>query len=266
MTSALSENIYVHPDDKILIYMDRRRRWITKVEKDRVFTSDRGSIHLDDVIGLEYGSRVKTSTKFNAYILKPLLIDFLEKGFTRVTQVIYPKDQGFIVMLLGLSPGLRIVEVGVGTGNTTAVLANIVRPTGHVYGYEIREEFLNIARKNLEILGLASYVTLKLKDAKEGIDEKEIDGAVVDVADPWNLLEHLHTTLKPSAPVVFFIPSINQIEKLYNSLVEHGGYIDIRCYEVLLREIMLTKESIRPSSLMIGHTGYIMFARKVTRL
>ncbi|MEM4584143.1 MAG: class I SAM-dependent methyltransferase, partial [Ignisphaera sp.] len=157
MTSALSENIYVHPDDKILIYMDRRRRWITKVEKDRVFTSDRGSIHLDDVIGLEYGSRVKTSTKFNAYILKPLLIDFLEKGFTRVTQVIYPKDQGFIVMLLGLSPGLRIVEVGVGTGNTTAVLANIVRPTGHVYGYEIREEFLNIARKNLEILGLASY-------------------------------------------------------------------------------------------------------------
>ncbi|MEM1542011.1 MAG: tRNA (adenine-N1)-methyltransferase [Ignisphaera sp.] len=266
MTSGLSDNLYVNPDDRVLIYIDRRRRWITKIEKDKVFTSDRGFIYLGDIIGLGYGSRIKTSTKFDVYLLKPLLIDFLEKGLTRVTQVIYPKDQGFIVMLLGLSPGSRVVEVGVGTGNTTAVLANIVRPTGHIYGYEIRKEFLNIARKNLEILGLASYVTLKLKDAKEGIDERDVDGAVIDVADPWDLLEPLHITLKPSAPVVFFIPSFNQIEKLYNSLVEHGGYIDIRCYEVLLREIMLTREAIRPSSLMIGHTGYIMFARKVTKV
>lgn len=264
MTSGLSGNA-VEFGDKVLIYADHRRRWIIRVEEGRVFTSDRGSIKLDSVVGLSYGSRVKTSTNFEVYLLKPLLIDLLERGLKRVTQILYPKDQGFISLLLGLAPGLRVLEVGVGTGSTTAVLANFIRPTGRVYGYEIREDFLAVAKKNLAELGLLDYVTLKNRDAREGIDERDIDAAVIDIADPWSVIDRVYEALRPSAPLVFFIPSMNQIEKLYNALVEHGGFIDIRCYELMLREIKLSRESIRPESLMIGHTGYIVFARKVLK-
>lgn len=265
MTPGLSDDSIIQLDNNVLIYLDRKRRQIVKIEKDKIFSSDRGLIKLVDLVGLKYGAKIKTSTKFDAYIMKPLLIDFLEKGLTRVTQIIYPKDQGLIVMLLGLSSGAKVVEVGVGTGSTTIVLANIVKPTGHVYGYEARKEFLDIARKNLMVLGLAEYVTLKFKNAKEGIDEKDVDGAVVDMPDPWTILDFLYSALKFSAPVVFFIPSMNQIEKLYNALIEHKGFIDIRCYELFLREILLTKQSIRPSTFMTGHTGYIMFARKIVK-
>lgn len=266
MTSGLStHNTTINWGDRVLIYIDTRRRWLVKVERDKVFSSDRGSIPLNSIVGLSYGSRVKTSTNFDAYILKPLPMDYIEKGIRRVTQVIYPKDQGLIAMLLGLSPGLKVLEIGVGTGSTTIVIANIVRPTGHVYGYEVRKDFLDVAKKNLLELGLLDYVTLRLKDAREGIEERDIDAAVVDIGDPWSILDHLYTALKSSAPLVFFIPSMNQIEKLYNALVEHRGFTDIRCYELILREIKLSKESIRPANLMIGHTGYIVFARKVIR-
>lgn len=267
MTSGLSSHFSDRVDygDEILIYFDPKRRWITKIEKNKMFTSDRGKIQLDNVVGLSYGSKIKTSANFDAYIMRPLLIDHIERGIRRVTQVIYPKDQGLIMLLLGLSPGLNVLEVGVGTGSTTIVLANIVKPSGHVYGYEIREDFLNVAKKNLAELGLLEYVTLKLKDARDGIDERNIDAAIVDIGDPWSIIEAVHASLKPSAPVVFFLPSMNQIEKLYNALVEFRGFIDLRCYEVLLREIKLGRESIRPSNLMIGHTGYIVFARKISK-
>ena len=266
MTSGLSKDAdTVRIGDKILIYFDPKRRWIVKVEKDRVFSSDRGAIALNNAVGLKYGSKIVSSTGFTAYIMRPLLIDFLEKGMKRVTQIIYPKDQGFITLLLGIASGSKVLEIGVGTGSTTAVLANIVRPTGHVYGYEIRREFLDVAKKNLESLGLIEYVTLKLKDAREGIDEQDIDAAVVDIGDPWSVLESLWQALRPSAPAAFFIPSMNQIEKLYNALLTHRGFADIRCFELLLREIKMSRESIRPSSLMIGHTGYIVFARKVSK-
>ncbi|MEM4512959.1 MAG: tRNA (adenine-N1)-methyltransferase [Ignisphaera sp.] len=266
MTSGLIyDDDNINFGDKVLIYFDHKRRWITRIEKSKTFSCDRGKISLENIVGLSYGAKVKTSTNFDAYILKPLLIDHIEKGLKRVTQVIYPKDQGFIVLLLSLSPGLRVLEIGVGTGSTTVVLANFVRPTGHVYGYEVREEFLNVAKKNIEELGLQEYVTFKHRNACEGIDERDIDAALIDVGDPWNILDNLHISLKPSAPVVFFIPSMNQIEKLYKALIDHGGFIDIRCYEVLVREIKLSRESIRPANLMVGHTGYIMFARKIVK-
>jgi tRNA (adenine57-N1/adenine58-N1)-methyltransferase len=270
MTSGLSsgnvEDSVVNFGDKVLLYFDKKRRWIIRVEKGKVFSCDKGKIELDRLVGLIYGSKVKTSANFDVYIMRPLLIDYLERGLKRATQIIYPKDQGFIIMLLGVAPGSRVLEIGVGTGSTTITLASIVKPTGHVYGYEIREDFIDIAKKNLLELGLLDYVTIKLKDARQGVDERDIDAAVVDIGDPWNVLGALYEALKPSAPVVFFVPSMNQVEKLFNVLTEHGGFIDIRCYELLLREIRLGKESIRPANFMVGHTGYIMFARKISRI
>lgn len=262
MTSGLSSET-VKPEDFVLIYFDRKRMFLARAKKGRQVASDRGVIRAEDLIGKPFGTDVTTSINYKAWILKPLMIDYMERGLRRVTQVIYPKDLGLIVLLLGVGPGARVLEVGVGTGNATAVLASLVRPSGHVYGYEIREEFLRIARANLEMLGLSEFVTLHLRDAREGIIERNLDCALVDIPDPWNLLQPLHEALAPSAPAAFFLPTVNQVLKLYEALHKHGGYVDIRCYEALLREWEPSLEALRPRTLMVGHTGYLLFARKV---
>ena len=255
----------VREGSEVLIYIDRRRRWIVKIEKGKVFGSDRGVVRHDDLIGKEVGSSVKLSAGFRAYLLKPLLIDYLEKGFERRTQVLYPKDMGLILLLLGVGPGSRVLEAGIGSGFMTAVLANVVRPGGKVYAYEVRPEFAEVAVRNLRRVGLDPYVEVKIRDVREGVDERDLDAALLDMPDPWGAIEVVHLALKPGAPVVFFLPTASQVDKLLAKLIEFRGFVDVRIYETMLREYRAVPGALRPETTMIGHTGYIVFARKVIR-
>ncbi|MDK6029068.1 tRNA (adenine-N1)-methyltransferase [Ignisphaera sp. 4213-co] len=265
MTPVLSQDNIFNYGDYVLIYLDRKRRILAKLEQNKRISSDKGVIIADNIVGKEKGSQIVTSLNIKAWALKPLLVDYIEKGIKRVTQVIYPKDLGFIIFMLGIESGARVLEAGVGSGNTTIVLAHFVKPTGHVYGYDNREDFLKIARNNIAKLGLENFVTLKYGDVRKGVDEKNLDAAVVDIPDPWEALNTIYNSLKPSAPVAFFIPSVQQLLKLYEALEDFKGFTDIRAFELILREYELSKTSIRPSTHIVGHTGFIMFARKIIK-
>jgi len=246
----------------VLLVIDERRRFILQARRGAVQGSDKGLLSHDDILGKEYGSKVKLSSGVEAVILRPRLIDYMERGFRRRTQVIYPKDHGFIIMLLDLKPGMRVLEIGVGSGFTTAVLAQIVGDKGRVYSYEVRKDNIEIARKNLEKIGLANRVVLKHRDARLGIDEENIDAAVVDMPDPWAVLRHLHRSLRPSAGVVFFLPAVNQVQRLLLALGLHGGWVETSVYEVFLRGYEPRGDALRPYTTMIAHTGYLVYARK----
>jgi len=247
-----------------LLHIDERRRFVFKVRRGGVQGSDRGVLRHDSIIGLPYGSKVKLSSGATAVILKPRLVDFMERGFERRSQVIYPKDHGLIIMLLDLKPGMRVLEVGVGSGFTTALLASIVGPEGHVYAYEIRRDMAETARKNLEKLGLIDRVTIHVRDARQGFLEENYDAAIVDMPDPWSILGHLHKTLKPSAGAAFFMPAVNQVERLLASLeLQQDKWLRPQVYEVLLREYETRSDALRPKTTMIAHTGYILYTRKI---
>jgi len=252
----------IEEGDYVLILINRKRKWVIRVDRSKKFSSDKGILDLNTLIGAEYGSEVPLSTGIKAEIHRPLLIDFIERGFSRATQVIYPKDAGYMIYMSGVSSGSRVLEAGVGSGFLTATIANIVKPHGKVYAYEIRKEFIELALRNLKMLNLNEFVEIKQRDVKEGIDEKDLDAAFIDIPDPWEALNNLYQALKPSAPILFFFPTINQVEKLYEAIKEHKGFSDLRCVEILLREYRVTKGMTRPSTRMIGHTGYIVFARK----
>ena len=252
----------IEEGDYVLIIIDPKRRWVIRIDKDKRFNSDRGVLDLKNLIGVEYGSKISLSTGIEAEVHKPLLIDFIERGFSRATQVIYPKDAGYMLYMSGISSGSKVLEAGVGSGFLTAAIANIIKPNGRVYAYEIRKEFISLALRNLKILNLDKFVEIKQRDIREGIDERNLDAAFVDIPNPWEALNNLYQALKPSAPILFFFPTINQVEKLYDTIKEHGGFSDLRCVEILLREYRVAKGMTRPSTRMIGHTGYIVFARK----
>jgi len=75
-------------------------------------------------------------------------------------------------------------------------------------------------------------------------------------------MEKVHGFLKNSGVVCSFSPVIEQVIKTHAALKENHFH-DIKTYELLKREIRVKNNATRPNSRMIGHTGYITFARKL---
>jgi tRNA (adenine57-N1/adenine58-N1)-methyltransferase len=231
-----------------------------KVESGKAFHTHKGFIKFDDIIGREYGAIVQSSIGCNFIVLKPLLQDFIMKS-ARQTQINYPKDIALMVMFSGIGPGSRVVEAGTGTAALTTALAHYIQPKGKVYSYEIRSEFEKVAQKNLMKAGLADYVKLKNIDITTGIDEKEVDSVVLDMAVPWMVVPHAQIALKPGGTLVSFSPTIDQVVKTVEALNENG-FANIETIECLMRGMQVERGKTRPHTLMTGHTGYITFARK----
>jgi len=233
------------------------------MEKDKSFHTHKGFIQLDELIGKEYGACVTSSMGVEFVALKPILRDYIFK-MLRKTQITYPKDVALIVMFSGAGPGSRIVEAGTGTGALTTALAFYVKPEGCVYSYEVRQEFIETASKNLERAGVSEYVELKNKDVTEGIDEQDVDAVILDLATPWLVIPHAYLALKGSGIIVSFSPTIDQVVKTVDAL-EENAFVAIETIECLMRRMQIMKGKTRPETLMTGHTGYITFARKTLR-
>lgn len=249
--------------DYILLYLSQRKTYLVKVEAGKSFHTHKGFIKFDDLIGKDYGSCISSNLGVEFIAIKPLLRDFIMKS-VRKTQITYPKDIALIVMFSGIGSGSRVVEAGTGTGALTTALAHYVKPSGKVYSYEIREEFLKTAEKNLKRAGLIDFVELKNKDITTGIDESDIDSVILDLATPWLVVPHAYDALKPCGTIVSFSPTIDQVVKTVEALKENG-FADIETVECLMRGMQTERGKTRPQTLMTGHTGYITFARKAIK-
>jgi len=253
----------IREGDYILLYLDRRRTYLVRVEEGKNFHTHKGFIQLDGLLGKEYGTRIKSNLNVEFVALKPILRDFIIKAL-RKTQIMYPKDIALTIIFSGIGPGSLVVEAGTGTGALTMALAHFVKPNGHVYSYEVRAEFLEVAKKNLKRLGLLDFVKLKNKDVTEGIDEQNVDAVILDLATPWLVVPHAYKALKPSGNLVSFSPTIDQVLKTTEALKENN-FVDVKTFECLLREMRVERGKTRPQTLMTGHTGYITCARKTLK-
>ena len=249
--------------DIVSVYIDEKRNFVIRLVKGGILGTDKGFIKHDHIVGKSYGEFVRTSRGVKAYILPPILLDKL-KLLKRTTQVIYPKDLSFMIYLSGITPGSHVVEAGVGTGFLTLSLASFVGPQGRVYGFDVNERRIRILKEALGVLGYEDRVELRVADIRRlQIDLPGIDAVFLDIPDPWNAIDTIYRVLKPGFPAIIYIPTVNQVEKTVLALREHGGFISIHAYELLLREYDVSKGATRPQTLMIGHTGYIIYARKV---
>jgi len=251
--------------DYILVVYDETRRWLVQVKEGEAYHTNKGFIRFDDIIGRPFGVQIRTSKGHLFSIFTPTAADFLFKA-VRQTQIIYPKDASFILITAGIGPGSRVVEAGSGSGGMTSVLAFYVQPTGKVYGYEINEDFLKKAKKNIAHLGLEPFVEFKNQDICTGIEEKDMDAVVLDLATPWEAVSMAQAALKAAGMFISFSPTVVQVEKTIEALRTHN-FGDIRIYELLLRPWQLSRKReeviIRPQTQMIGHTGFLTFARKM---
>jgi tRNA (adenine57-N1/adenine58-N1)-methyltransferase len=250
--------------DYVLIYLDSRRTYMLKVEAGKTFHTHKGYLKFDDLIGKEYGEPIKSSLGITFTTLKPNLTDYIIKS-GRNTQIVYPKDAALIVMFSGIGPGCRVFESGTGTGALTTALAHYVGPTGKVYTYELRPEFQKNAAKNIQRAKLLDNAEMKSGDVTMGIEERDLDAAILDLAVPWLVIPHVHQALKPSGVIVSFSPTIDQVVRT-NEALRENGFVFIETVECLMRTMQVERGKTRPNTMMTGHTGYITHARKIIKL
>jgi tRNA (adenine57-N1/adenine58-N1)-methyltransferase len=254
----------INEGDEIYLVLDARRTYKVRVEKGKQFHTHKGFIELEELIGKEYGIVVTSSLDVSFYVLKPLIRDRVLKTDRR-TQVLYPKDIGFILFQLGIGSGSRVVEAGTGSGALTMALANLVKPNGIVYSYDISEKHQKIAEKNIERAGLLPFVKLEIHDITRGIPNENVDAVTLDMSTPWMAVQHAWEALAGSGVFLSFSPTIEQVIKTNDSL-HMFPFIEIETIELLLREIIVAQNKTRPKTQMIGHSGYLTSARKVVKI
>lgn len=254
------KNRIISEGDYVLLYLDQRRTYLVKIEKDKTFHTHKGYIKLDSLIGKIFGSTIQSNSNINFVALKPNLEDFIMKS-SRKTQITYPKDAALIVMFSGINSGSRVVESGTGTGALTTALAHSVKPDGKIYTYEIREEFKSTAEKNLKRAKLLDFVELKIGDVTCGIEERDLDAIILDLATPWLVIPHAYIALLPSGIIISFSPTIDQVVKTTEALKDYN-FVFIETVECLMRSMQVYRGKTRPHTMMTGHTGYITRARK----
>ncbi len=222
----------------------------------------RGVIEHDQLIGRPWGSKVFSHIGRPFHLLEPSLANILLETRRR-TQILYPKDIGFILVSMGIGPGKRVVEAGSGSGGLTTALAYAVGPQGHVFSYEIHPDNLELARQNLAALGLDERVTFKLRDIRAGFDERHVDALFLDLPNPADYLPQVRNTLKPGGFFGSILPTTNQLYQLLAALREHN-FAFVEVCEIMLRYYRADPRRLRPVDRMVAHTGYLIFARPIT--
>lgn len=251
----------VQDGDLVQLVGARNKSFLTRVSTGGEFQSHRGVIKFDDIIGKPWGVRVNSHLGNPYYILQPALGDLL-KETPRNTQILYPKDIGFILVNMGIGAGQHIVEAGTGSGALTSALAFSVGDNGKVFSYDAREEMQKIAIKNLTRLGLEERVEFKLRNIADGFDEENVDALFLDVPNPYDYMPQVRKALKTGGFFGSILPTANQVSLLISALRANDfAFIDV--LEIMLRYYKVEAERFRPVDRMVAHTGYLIFGRPV---
>jgi tRNA (adenine57-N1/adenine58-N1)-methyltransferase len=249
------------PGDLVQLVSPSNKVFILRLKPGDQLQTHRGVLPHDELIGVPWGTQVFTHMGSLYFLLQPTLNDILRE-LKRNTQIMYPKDIGYVLMSLNIAPGKVVIEAGTGSGALTTALAWAVGASGQVISYEVREPMQNLARKNLERLGFLDRVTLKLRDINLGFDESGADALFLDVPNPFDYMAQVWRALKPGGFFGCILPTTNQVERLLPVL--HQQYFAfVEVCEILLRYYKPVYDRLRPTDRMVAHTGYLIFARPV---
>ena len=250
-----------HDGDLAQLVGLRHKHFILPLQAGARFETHRGILQHDDLIGKPWGTQVFSHIGSPFFLLQPSLADLINE-LPRTTQILYPKDIGFILITMGIGPGQTVMEAGTGSGSMTTALSFAVGPQGRVISYEIKQDVQNLARKNLTRFGLEARVDFKLRDIGQGFDETEVDAFFLDVPNPYDYAAQVRAALKPGGYMCCLIPTFNQVEKTLMAL-RQNSFAFVEVCELLLRYYKPEPARIRPTDRMVAHTGFLVFARRI---
>ncbi|GFN22894.1 tRNA (adenine-N1)-methyltransferase [Thermanaeromonas sp. C210] len=246
-----------------VIFTDNRVCMVERLTSHRRLHTHWGYIEHDDVLGREPGSIVETSRGKKLYVFAPTLADYV-MHMPRKSGIIYPKDTGIILLWADVFPGSRVLVGGVGSGGLLLAVLRQVGEKGRVVAYDVRQDMLDRAAENVKgyFGDLPPYLELRLGDiyAPEDLEE-DFDRVLLDVPEPWRALETVCRVLLPGGILCSYLPSILQVARFENLLRRTESFALIETLEVMMRGWHIEGRAIRPQHRMVGHTGFLTFAR-----
>jgi len=249
--------------DSVQLTDPKGRLHTIRLEPGKQFHTHRGALEHDDLIGLPEGS-VVTSTGATAYLaLRPLLHDFV-LSMPRGATVVYPKDSAAIVGYADIFPGASVLEAGAGSGALSCALLRAVGPAGRLVSYERRPEFAVVARRNVERFFGGPMPNWDLRDGDlADVSDVTAQRLVLDMLAPWEVLAIAAEVLVPGGVVCAYVATTTQLSRTVEALREAGGWTEPAAWESFVRGWHVEGLAVRPEHRMIGHTGFLLTARRL---
>ena len=254
----------LQPGEWIRLTDTKGRRHNIQLVEGKQFFTNRGSIDHDDLIGRPEGFSITSSAGGEYLVFRPLLNEFVV-SMPRQAAVVYPKDAAQIVAMADVYPGARVVEAGVGSGALTCYLLRAVGPAGLVSSYERRQEFADQAVANVDQYFDGRHPAWKLTvgDLEESLDDEDVDRVILDMLAPWECVDRVAEVLTPGGLVCAYVATTTQLGKTVETLRAHGGFTEPQPWESLVRDWHVEGLAVRPGHKMIGHTGFLVTARRM---
>ncbi|MFX0049875.1 MAG: tRNA (adenine-N1)-methyltransferase [Candidatus Hermodarchaeota archaeon] len=239
------------------------KSWIFTLTKGGELSTHLGKISVTQCVGRDYGEII-TLKKGKIIILKPLPRDFIHH-FQLKTQILYEDDCAIACSLAGICAGMKVGEAGSGSGALTSFLAYYVRPTGHVFSFDINEKHQKSAQKNLVRIGLSDYVTFNIQDIREPLDLKEMDAFFLDFSTPYEAIDNVAKVLKGGGHLICFVPNWGQVEDTV-AQIQKNEYLHLReTFEITRRNFFIKppKRIMRPVFRDLVYSGILIHAIKI---
>jgi tRNA (adenine57-N1/adenine58-N1)-methyltransferase catalytic subunit len=248
----------------VLLVDDKDRHYLVKLAEGGTFQYHRGVLTHADIVDSSDGAVLRSSNGGPLTVLRPRLADFILK-MPRGAQVVYPKDIGPILVWADIGPGMTVLEAGTGSGALTIALARAVGPGGRVVTVERREDHAARAHKSLTrwFGAIPDHVEVRSGDVEDHVADVAPDRLVLDLPEPWHAARLASTSIPPGAIICSYLPTIPQVQTLVETLRADGVWIEIEVTETLYRTWNVSGRSVRPDHQMVGHTGFLVVARRI---
>jgi len=252
------------PGDLVQLTDTKGRHHTFPLTPGKQFHTHKGFFDHDALIGQPEGTVVRSTGGMDYLALRPLLADYV-LSMPRGAAVVYPKDSAQIVAMADLYPGARVLEAGVGSGALTCSLLRAVGDGGQVYSYERREDFATIAANNVQTFfgGAHPAWTLTVGDLVSTLRPDEVDRVVLDMLAPWDCVDAVSKVLVPGGVLICYVATTTQLSRTVETIREHGRFAEPAPFETMLRSWHVEGLAVRPDHRMVGHTGFLVTARRI---
>ena len=250
--------------DRVQLTDAKGKLYSITLTKGAEWHTHKGMLKHDELVGLPEGSIVATNGELKFQAFRPLLADYV-LSMPRGATIIYPKDAAMILGVADIGPNMRVLEAGVGSGALSIAILRAIGSDGYLHSVEIRDDFAKISEDNV-----ANYFATKPKNWQLTVSplqdqkfEADYDRVILDMLSPWECVETASAALVPGGVLLAYVATTTQLSKIAEAMKDCGNFTEPESSETIVRGWHHEGLAVRPQHRMIGHTGFLVFARRM---